>query len=100
MNDLFETGFHDTDETTFWKGKVEYDENDNIIIFPKRPQPPQRPQEMLWISAKDLKPEDHERVIFYNPHRDIKIDIGFFVPSQTPMSDYIYWMSLPNKPID
>lgn len=51
-----------------------------------------------WISVKDSLPKDYERVIWFDL-REGDIEIGYFVPSQTKMPNYVsHWMPLPEPP--
>lgn len=51
-----------------------------------------------WININDFIPEDYLRVLWID-NRDSKINIGYFVPSQTKIPEYVtHWMNLPNVP--
>lgn len=53
-----------------------------------------------WISVKDRLPKDYERILFYEGGADNKLeDVGYFVPSQSKIPDYVtHWRPLPLPP--
>jgi hypothetical protein len=48
-----------------------------------------------WISINDKTPKDYKMVLYFDT-RDKKINIGYFVWSQTPVEYVSHWMPLPS----
>jgi len=53
--------------------------------------------ESQWILVKEQKPDDYQRVLFYDS-RDGNVNLGYFVWSQTPVLYVTHWMPLPAPP--